>query len=523
MDEFEKLLEKSLEIKTLRKGQVVSCKVVKVDEQNVYVDIGYKTEGIIPREELSEVKEGDKIKAVVVKLPKGAQPILSYQKYVKEKLYAYLKQAYEKKRFVSGIVVEKTDEGFWVNVKGVKVLLPVKEASRRTKVGKRVTIQITSMDNNTIVGSERPYLELLEKRKKERILSKIKVGDVIEGRVVKIDPDKGITLLIGGVLRAFLPKEELSWGRDKNPYNYAEVDERLKVKVIRIPKDKEFIFVSLRQLKENPWEKIKETIKKGDILNVKLLEQTDKGFIAEVVEGVEGFIPKEEVPQEEFTFKKGAEVKALVLTFEPERRRLILSVKRALPKPWEEFLKANPVGSKVKGVVEKIEGSTAIVRLTDKVMGIIHRQDLSWVRLPRMEEALKEGEEREFAVLGVEGKYIKLGIKQLTPNPWDIVAQKYKVGDRLTLKVKSRHPFGVFLELEEGIDGLLPISEIPKGVELKEGDEVQVRIVEIQPAERKLTFSMKEEDTKGKEEIISTTGSTSGFTLGEILKKKMKL
>ncbi|ADC89331.1 RNA binding S1 domain protein [Thermocrinis albus DSM 14484] len=523
MGEFEKLLEDLGEVRELRRGDVVKGRVVKLDERNAYVDIGFKVEGIVPREELPEtIKEGDEIKAVFVRFTKAGSPILSYQRYVKDRLISFLKNAFEKGKFVEGKVEEKTEEGFVVNISGLKAFLPKEDARKGLKVGSRVVAKIKQLVQEgkdlKVVLSEREYLEVRKEAKKERLLKRLKEGDVIWGRVIKIDPEKGITLLVQGVLRAFLPKEELSWGRDKNPYNYAEVGERLKVKVKRIPKDGQFIFVSLRELKENPWLKIKDTLKKGDKVEGRVVEVNEKGLVVELSEGVEGFVPKSEISYDGTVPNKGDRISAIVLDLDVGKRSLILSIKRALPKPWEEFLKEHPVGSKVVGRVEKIEGASAIVDL-GKVRGIIHRSDLSWTRPGRIEEVLKVGEEREFAVLGSEGRYIKLGIKQLTQNPWDIVAQRYKVGDRVKLRVRSLHTFGAFLEFPEGIDGLLPISEMSKDTKLEEGQEVEVRIIELVPGNR-ITLSMKEEQPV--EEII-TQSSESGFTLGDILRKKLKL
>jgi small subunit ribosomal protein S1 len=528
MGEFERLLEKSLEeAKEIRKGEVIPCKVIKVDDRNVYVDIGYKVEGIIPREELPNVKEGDQVKAVVVKIARGGSPILSYKKYIEEKYVHFLRSAHEKGRFLTGKVKEKTQEGYTVDINGINALMPYNEAGRRLKEGSRVVVKIIEFQNTKegikLKVSQKAYLIQQEKRKKERLLGKLKVGDVVEGKVIKIDPEKGITLLVQGVLRAFLPKEELSWGRDKNPYNYAEIGEKLRAKVKRIPKDGEFIFVSLRDMKENPWEKIKDKINRGDTVSGKVVEISERGLVVELQEGVEGFVPKEEIAYDsEVNYKKGSEVKAKVLEFEPAKKRLILSIKRALPKPWEEFFKKHPAGSKVKGTVERIEGAKAIVDLGGGVKGVIHRSDLSWVRPGRVEELLKAGEEKEFAVLALEGRFIKLGLKQLTPNPWDLIKQRYQVEQKVALRVKSTHPFGVFLEFPEGLDGLLPLSEVPKGTEIKEGSQVEVKILEISPEDGRITLTMKEDKEEKKEEVITTT-SEGGFTLGDILKKKMKL
>ncbi|RMH81352.1 MAG: S1 RNA-binding domain-containing protein [Acidobacteria bacterium] len=525
MGEFEKLLEESLELKEIRRGEVIKCKVVKLDDRNVYVDIGYKVEGIIPRDELPDAKVGDEIKATVVRFTKGGSPLLSYRKYMEERFIGFLRNAFEKGRFITGTVVGKSEEGYLVDISGLRALLPYKEAMKNLKEGRKVVVKITKLEREEgklkVTLSQRDYIRRKEERKKERILSKLKVGDVVEGKVIKIDPDKGITLLIGGVLRAFLPLEELSWSRDRNPYNYAEIDERLRVKVKRIPKDGQFVFVSLRDMKENPWEKVKESLQKGQKVSGKVVEVNDKGLVVEVMEGVEGFVPKDEVSYDGTTYRKGDKVSAQVLEVDPSRKKLILSIKRTLPKPWEEYTKENPVGSRVFGKVERIEGARAFVDLGKGVVGVIHRIDLSWLKPGRIEDVLKVGELREFAVLGLDGKYVKLGLKQLTENPWDKVLKNYKVGDKVKLTVKSVHPFGAFLQFPEGLDGLLPISEIPKGVKLEDKQEVEVRIIEL--SQEKITLSMKEEEKREDEDIIKSVGSDKGFTLGDIFKKKIKM
>ncbi len=527
MGEFERLLEK--QFKTFRKNEVVNGTILKITENAVYVDVGFKVEAIIPREELPEnIKEGDYIKAVVVRLGKNGQPVLSHKKYVEGKLYYVLKSHYEKGTFVSGRVKQVKEDHYVIDLNGLDAYMPKNEGRKGLKVGSRVTVKITEFrkdkDGINIKVSEKPYMKERDEKKKKKLLEKLKVGDIVDGKVIKIDPQKGITLLVGGVLRAFLPKEELSWGRDKNPYNYAEIDERLKVKIKKIAKNGEFIFVSLRETKENPWEKASQIIKKGDIIQGNVIETTDKGLILEIEEGLEGFVPKNEIAYGDLSYKRGTQVKAKVLEFDPNKRRLLLSIKKALPKPWEEYIKSNPVGSKIKGKVEKIEGARAVIDLGSSVKGIVHKNDLSWSKIGRMEDVLNVGEEREFVVLGVEGDLVKLGIKQLTVNPWELISQKYKVGDKVSLQVKSRHPFGVFLGFPEGVDGLLPLSEIPKGAQIEIGQTVDVRIIDMDIKNEKITLSMKEENRKIEmEENLSEQSADVGFTLGDILKKKMKL
>ncbi|NPB06878.1 MAG: S1 RNA-binding domain-containing protein [Aquificae bacterium] len=533
MNEFEKLLEESLSLpEEIRKGQVVKGKVVKVSGDTVFVDVGYKTEAVISREELPDVKEGDEVEAVVVRFsPRLPNPVLSRKPLEAQKELQKLVEAHKEGREVVGRIERKTRGGFLVDVNGVKALLPFEETGRRVKEGQTLAFKVKDVKlgrKPQIVLSHKLYLEEQREKKKQELLNALKPGDVVEGRVIKIDPNKGVTMLVENALRAFLPKEELSWGRDRNPYNYTDVGEKLKAKVKRVDREKGFIVVSLRELKGNPWEKFAQEHKEGDLLEGKVVAVTPKGLTVEVTEGVEGFVPEEELAWEgKPEFKKGDAVKVRILRLEPKRPRLILSIKRAQPRPWEEFVQKHPVGSKVKGKVLKIEGSRAVVELEEGVKGVVHRSDLSWTRPKKVEEVLKEGEEREFAVLGTEGRFVKLGIKQLTENPWEKVAQNYKVGDVVKLPVKELAPFGAFLALPEGVEGLLPFSEVPRHVKPKPGQEYEVKIIDLNPKEGKITFSLKalmeELPEEEKQEVLASSSSSGGFKLGEILKKKWKM
>ncbi len=529
MNEFEKLLSEALpQEESFKKGKVVSGKVIKVDDRFVYVDIGYKVEGVIPREELPDVKEGDKVQAIIVRIsPKLDYPRLSYKVIAQQKGIENLQKAKEEGKEVVGTIEKKTRGGFIVDIEGVKAFLPSSETGKKLGVGKPVRLKVLEVslqkEKPKVIVSHRAYLEEERERRKQELLKSLKKGDIVEGKVVKIDPNKGITLIIDGVLRAFLPREELSWGRDRNPFNYAEVDEILKVKVKKKSKDKDFLIVSLREMKENPWNRFLREHKTGEIIEARVYQVSAKGAVLNIDEGLEGFVPPEEISWNGETPQKGDTVKAKIIKIEPKRKRILLSIKQAMPKPWEEFLKKHPAGTKVKGKIERIEGSRAVVGIVgEKVKGIIHRSDLSWTKPKRIEEVLKEGEEREFVVLGTDGKFIKLGLKQLTPNPWEIIEKKYKVGDVVKLRVKEVMPFGAFLELPEGVEGLLPFSEVPKDVRVEAGEEYEVKIIDLSPKEGKVTFSIKA--LRAEEEEMEDRGEVSaGFKLGDILKKKWKM
>ncbi len=532
MNEFEKLLEESLseEVK-LYKGKVVRGNVVKVNDRYIFVDIGFKIEGVIPREEIPEIREGQEIEAVIVKFsPRMENPLLSYKLIAQQKGLERVRKAFSEGKPVNATVERKIRSGYVVDIDGVKAVLPFEETGRKISEGK--TIRVKIMDITVHRGkarvkvSHKAYLEEEREKRKEDLLKQIKSGDVIEGKVIKIDQNKGITLLVEGVLRAFLPKEELSWGRDKNPYHYAEIGELIKVRVDRLSRDKSFLFVSYRKLKGNPWQSVDQKYRVGNIVEGKVLSVAQKGIVVELEEGIEAFVPKEEISWErDMEVSKGDTVKAKVINLDVSRKRIILSIKQAQPKPWEEFLKEYPAGSKVKGKVERIEKGKAIIDLNEKIKGVIYRRDLSWTKPSPIEEVLKEGEEREFAVVGLDGHYIKLSIKHLTPNPWEVISSKYKVGDVIKLKVKDVMPFGAFLELPEGIDGLLPYSEKPRDVKLEKGQEIEVKIIDLNPQDKKLTFSinaLRGRDEEEESTYFITEDTGAGFKLSEILKKKWK-
>ena len=533
MNEFEKLLSQSLpQEETFKKGKLITGKVIKVNERYVYVDIGYKVEGIIPREEVGDIEEGQEIQAVIVKIsPKLENPLLSYRVIAQQKELEKIRKLYEEGKDVVGQLEKRTKGGFIVDIEGFKAFLPSSETGKKLSVGKPVRVKILDVSlqrgKPRVVVSHRAYVEEEREKRKQELLKTVKKGDVVEGRVIKIDPGKGITLLVEGVLRAFLPKEELSWGRDRNPFNYAEIDEILKVKVKKIAREKDFLIVSLREMKENPWERFVKENTQGKVVKGRVLQNAGKGLLLELDEGVEGYVPPEEIGWNGETYQKGDEVSAKILRIEPKRQRIVLSIKQAQPRPSEEYLKNNPPGTKVTGKIEKIEGSRAVVDLgVEKVKGIIYRSDLSWTKPKRIEDVLKEGEEKEFVVLGGDGRFVKLGIKQLTPNPWELIEKNRKVGDVLKLPVKEVMPFGAFLELPEGVEGLLPFSEVPRDVTIKQGQEFEVKIIDMNVKEGKVTFSIKAlrgEEEKSQEEEFTEEVQTAGFKLGDVLKKKWKM
>jgi small subunit ribosomal protein S1 len=548
-NEFEKLLEEYLgkeEEIQFQRGQIVKGTVVAEDDNNYYVDIGYKIEAILPKEEVEqegkELKVGDEIEAVLVKITNRLQnPRLSLKPLKLKKLTEEIKAAAGKfKPFEATVerVIEKEGKkvGYLISIGGIKALIPAQEAIKEHGVGDKVKVLILDVRQRgkqlRITASEKKLEELERKRLIEKYKKQIKEGDIVEGKVIKIDPNKGITIAVRKALRGFIPIKELSWGRNRNPYDYAEVGERLKAKVLGWSKDDAFLYLSLKQLKPNPWENIEEKYKVGEKYPARVVGLIDKGVFVELEEGVEAYVPKTEiawniVPEHpKDLLEKGQKVEVVITRLDKERRRIGASIKKAQPKPWEAYYDEHPAGSVVKGKVIAIENNRVIVELAPGVLGFVTKGNLSWLPVKNIEDVVKVGEEREFMVLGLSRDQIRLGLKQLQPNPYEEIKEKYGEDVTVKLPVTGVVKGGYLLQFENGVEAFMPKREATR--KLKPGEEVEVRIVTVDPEKQRVVVSMREkeeaEERKIFEEFVSQKSEASegaGFTLADILKAKL--
>lgn len=538
MDEFGKLLEKAE--KELEKGKVVKGKVVKLANNKAYIDIGYKIEGVLNLEEIPSLKEGDEVEAIVVKLPNRLDnPILSVKPLLSNKAFLELKEAKENKKVLKGKVERSVKGGFLVSINGIKGFLPFEESTRKIKEGEEIEFNILELEldgkNIRVKLSQKALIEEKRKKEIEEMLERIKEGEILEGKILKVDKKKGITVALKNNLRGFIPINEISWSKQpKDIEKEFLIGQKIELKVINKSKDKEFLILSIKRLKPHPWDTIDSKYKVGDLVEGTIYQAIKgKGVFIELEDGINALIPESEIDKSFIkNIKRGAKVEVIITKLDKSKKQIDAKpYKKQQEKPWEDFIKTNPPGSKVKGKVKNIEQSIAFVELAPNVEGIIKKQDLSWSKINKVEDIIQEKEEREFVVLSLEGKKIRLGIKQLQENPWEIVPRKYKIGDKLKLKVKDVMSFGAFLGLEEGIDGLLPISEIPKNKKIEKGQELEVKIIDINPKEERITFSLLENEHQEKkekdketenEEVIKTSDSSSGFRLGDIIKSRWK-
>jgi Ribosomal protein S1 len=523
--EFEELLKAQKE--QFSTGSVVKGSVVKITDSNVYLDIGYKIEGVIRRYEVGDVEIGQEIEAVIVKLRGLENPILSTKPLKSFKGFSIAKKALEEKTPIEVTVESKGRLGFFVQLEDIRALMPVGEAPRRVNIGDKIKGLVTKAtyeNGKPIVNVSYKEYEKIERRQKRlEFINSLEVGSTIEGKVIKIDPEKGITVLLKEGVIGFVPHRKIPNGTNVKENDTLEVIVIEKVK----KGDFHFLILRLKKPKKNIWETLE--LKEGDKTEGKVFfYKKGKGLLVELKEGITALVPEESMKDIGKPLKNGTKLKLVVTKIDKDKKQIDVNIVPSEENPAADFIKSNPPNTIVKGKVKTVHPNIAFIELGPDVEGIVKKQDMSWLKNARSEELLTPGEEKEFMVLGLDGKKVKLGLKQLTQNPWSVIPERYKPGQQVELTVKEVRPFGTFLGLPEGVDGLLPISEIPKNTNLETGQKITVKVLEVNPKEEKITFSMIQETKKqqkeqgDQKEFIKVNDSSSGFKLGDILKTKLK-
>ena len=566
MNEFEKLMEESVESGFYSKNQKIKGKVVKITDDKVFVDIGQKIEAVLNKNEAEDVQEGQEIEAVFVgKRDKDGYFILSRRGIVNKEKLQKLKDAFENKKKVKITVLSKQDKGYTVSVEGFKGFMPLSESSLKrdenllegfTFEGYIIKFEERGRNPNIVVSRKQALIEEKE-LEKEKILSLLKEGQKIKAKVVKLQPT-GAVLSIEDVLYGFLPKSEISWDKSKKVEDVLKVGDEVEV-VVKEIKDKKPI-LSLKLLEGNPWDKFDKNV--GDVVEGKIKEINKGGLIVDL--GLlEGFIPNSEIAHFDYikakkNLKVGDTVLAKIFEIDKEKRKIKLSIKQTQENPIEKFLKENPEGSIIQAKVKDVKQKVAFIDLGD-IEGIIKLQDATDnPSIKSISSILKEGKTYRFKVLGVEKDKIVLGIKQLLEDAFNDFISKHKIGDVVKGKVKKLIEKGAFVDLTEEVEGFIPVSEIAKerikipSDKLSLHQEVEAKIINVDAKNKKITLSIKqlildqerkaleeekrkqeeekkrqEEEAKkklleklSKEEKKEPQGEGLG-TLGEILKKKL--
>ena len=502
----------------IQEGEVVRGRVVLVGKEHVMVDVGYKSEGQIPIHEFQDesgqvaVREGDMIEVLLESRDDEEGEIaLSKTKADKIKVWDEIRRAYEQGGTVEGKVIGRVRGGLSVDV-GVTAFLPGSQADLRMTrnlekmIGETYRFRVLKYNRrrSNIVLSRRVLLEEEREKIRAKTLDMLQEGIVVKG-VVKNITEYGAFIDLGGV-DGLLHITDMSWGRVKHPSEVVQIGDELEVKVLHYDREKERVSLGLKQIAPDPWASAEERFPVGTRLQGRVVSITDYGAFVELDKGVEGLVHVSEmswskrVRHPSKIVSVGDEVEVVVLNVDRARRRISLGMKQVKPSPWDMVAEKYPVGTVIQGKIRNITEFGIFIGLDEGIDGMVHVSDISWTkRIRHPGEVFKKGQETQAIVLNIdkENERFSLGIKQLEPDPWETLSQRYPVGTKVSGKVTSVTDFGVFVEIEEGIEGLVHISELRKekvksaSEVCQEGDQMEALVIHVDPKERKIGLSVK--------------------------------
>ncbi|MGA6927125.1 MAG: 30S ribosomal protein S1 [Desulfosarcina sp.] len=537
--------------KRFAEGEVVNGKIISVDKDHVLVDIGYKSEGQIRIREFEEDGEvtaqvGDIVEVMVEWWDdENEVVVLSKEKAEKVKVWDDIKNRHEADETIAGTITNRVKGGFSVDI-GVQAFLPGSQADLRPirnldeMVGKEFEFKILKYNRkrSNIVLSRRALLEEERETKRAKTLATIHEGKVVSG-IVKNLTEYGVFVDLGGV-DGLLHITDISWGRVKHPSELFSVGDEINVKILNLDLERERVSLGMKQLSEDPWASASEKYPVGSRINGKVVSLTDYGAFIELEEGIEGLIHVSEmswtrkVRHPSKVVSVGEMVDALVLDIKPENRRISLGMKQAAPNPWDVISDKYPVGTTIEGKIKNITDFGLFIGIDEGIDGLVHISDISWTkRIKHPSEIYKKGDVIQAIVLEIDKdqERFSLGIKQLQSDPWDTVAQRYEVGKEITGTVTNVTDFGVFVELEEGIEGLVHVSEISKEKiktpvgQFEVGQVLTAKVMNINSDERRIGLSIKRLDMEDDQELLTDYVSSMGpatSSFGEILRENLQ-
>ncbi len=538
--------------KNLEEGTITEGSVVALTKDKVVVDIGYKSEGMIPtdqfsNEDLQNIKIGDRIQVYIEECEDAdGNLVLSKEKADKMKIWEELETLYKEEKSIDGKVVSRIKGGMMVDI-GVKAFLPGSQIDLHPVrdldglVGRTFPMKIIKINHRrgNVVVSRRVLLEETRDKKRQTTLATLKEGQLIQGTVKNIT-DYGAFIDLGGI-DGLLHITDMSWGRVGHPSEMFNVGDRVEVSVLKYDRETGRISLGLKQKSADPWTNVGAKYPIGTRVKGRVVSLTDYGAFVELEPGVEGLVHvsemswTHEVRHPSRLVSIGDQVEAAVLNVDPASRKISLGMKQTAPNPWDMVEGKYPAGTRIEGKVKSLTDFGAFIGLDEGIDGLIHISDMSWTKhIKHPSELFKKGQKVEAVVLRIdkEKERLSLGYKQLSQDPWDEeIPNRYRVGDSASGKVSKVADFGIFVELDGGVEGLIHISEVglDQSVKLEEKfklqDEVTAKIIKVDREERKIALSLRDHQLDSDRRQVDEYHATQGAidqSLGRAAKQSRK-
>jgi len=526
---------------------IVSGTVIKLTDKHVVVDVGMKSEGLIPLEQVLDhtgqpkLKAGDAVEVVIEREEAEGGYVLSYEKAQRHRVWDAIEKAANDKTPITGIVLGRVKGGLTVDI-GIKAFLPGSQLEIRpvrnldAYIGQPIDVRVIKLNKKrgNVVISRKEILEEEQNAKRSQTLEHLEEGSILTGTVKNLT-DYGAFVDLGGI-DGLLHITDMSWGRLTHPRDLVNVGDEIQVKVLKFDKDKQRVSLGFKQLTPDPWLDAVERYPVGARVRGRVLSVTDYGSFVELEQGIEGLVHVSEMTWSKRMkhpsklVKPGDEVETVVLSVNPADRRISLGMKQLLENPWEHLVAGYPTGTNVEGRVRNLTDFGAFIEIEDGIDGLVHVSNLSWTkRVKHPSEVLKKGEKVKAVVLGVEpeNRRLSLGIKQLQPDVWDTFFSQHRVGDVVHGKVLRTAQFGAFVEIAEGVEGLCHVSEATDShgapVKLEQGQEHDFKIIKMNQEEKKVGLSLRavgEEASRADVEAYKAPVSSSTTTLGDLMNWK---
>jgi len=547
-EDFAELVESSLH--SIQEGEVVTGMVVQVTTDHVMVDVGSKAEGHVPIGEFLDekgrltVSVGDEVQVFLEDTDDSGQVKISKVKADKIRIWEEIADVCEKQRTIAGKVVSRVKGGLQVDI-GVPAFLPGSQVELRPVrnfekyIGKMYDFNVLKYNRRrgNIVLSRRPILERVRQEKKDQILGAMQGDGMIIGKVKNIT-DYGAFVDLGGI-DGLLHITDMSWGRVNHPSDVLKVGDDIQVRILKFDEDRERVSLGLKQTQPDPWGSVDERYAVESQHVGRVMSITDYGAFVELETGVEGLVHVSEMtwskkPRHPSKIVQvGEEVDVIVLNVDKEQKRISLGMKQLMPNPWDVIAERYPEGTKIEGKIRNVTDFGIFVGIDEGIDGLVHISDISWTqRIKHPGEMFKKGQTIQAVVLSIdkENERFSLGIKQMFEDPWETIPERYPQGAKVHGKVTSVTDFGVFLEIEEGIEGMIHVSELSKERVssprdfTKEGEELTAMVLKVNKKDKKIALSIKSLERAGDYDQVKSylnSHEVVASNLGDLLKENL--